>query len=203
MESADTADLPARQDALQAEAAAVLDDLGLFAHLREAGEVVPIGSYALGLMVWRDIDLYVYCASLSADRAFAALRPLASHPRVVRLNFDNWRGPNGKADFPDGYYWGVRYRAEAGREWKLDLWFLPDDLPREEADIAALMHRQLTPETRLAILSLKEIWHRLPSYGRGVSSVDVYDAVLQHGVRTRSAFARYLRERGKPVDESS
>ncbi len=203
MESADATNLLAHQDALQSEASAVLDDLGLFAHLQGAGEVVPIGSYTLGLMVWRDIDLSVYCISLSADRAFAALRPLASHPRVVRLNFDNWRGPNGTADFPDGYYWGIRYRAEAEREWKIDLWFLPDDLPRKEAARAALMRRQLTPETRLAILSLKEIWHRVPSYGRGVSSIDVYDAVLQHGVRTRSAFARYLRERGKPVDASS
>ncbi len=202
METADAADLLVRQDALQSEASAALRDLGLFAHLKEVGEVVPIGSYALGLMVWRDIDLYIYCAPLSADRAFAALRPIASHPCVVRLNFDNWCGPNGTADFPDGYYWGVRYRAEAGREWKIDLWFLPNDLPRKEAALADLINRQLTPETRLAILSLKEIWRRMPSYGRGVASVDVYDAVLHHGVRTRSAFARYLRERGKPIDES-
>ncbi len=199
METTDAASLLARQDALQSEASTVLDDLGLLAHLQQAGEVMPIGSYALGLMVWRDIDIDIYCASLSADRAFAALRPLASHPHVVRLNFDNWRGSNGSPDFPNGYYWGIRYRAETGREWKLDLWFLPDGLPRQEA---TLMGRRLTPEDRLAILSLKEIWHRLPSYNRGVVSIDVYDAVLHHGVRTKTEFARYLHDRDKPIDGS-
>jgi len=199
MKITDAADLIARQDALQSEASSVLDDLDLLAHLRQAGEVMPIGSYALGLMVWRDIDIDIYCASLSADRAFAALRPLASHPRIVRLNFDNWRGPNGSPDFPNGYYWGLRYRTEAGREWKLDLWFLPDGLPRREV---TLMSRRLTPEVRQAILSLKDIWHRLPSYNRGVASIDVYDAVLHHDVRTRVEFARYLHDRGMPVDGS-
>jgi len=200
MEVTVATDLLARQDALQSEASAVLSDLDILAHLGHAGEVAAIGSYALGLMVWRDIDLYVYCASLSADRAFAAVRPLASHPRVVRLNFDNWSGPNRTPAFPDGYYWGVRYRAAAEREWKLDLWFLPDDTPRKEAALAAAMDRQLTPETRCAILSLKDLWHRSPSYGRGVASVDIYDAVLYHSVRTRDAFERYLRDRGTVGD---
>jgi len=53
MKITDAADLIARQDALQSEASSVLDDLDLLAHLRQAGEVMPIGSYALGLMVWR------------------------------------------------------------------------------------------------------------------------------------------------------
>jgi len=203
MELPNAADFLTRQDALQSEASEVLNDLDILTYLGKAGEVVLVGSYPLGLMVWRDIDVYVYCAPLSADRAFTALRPLASHLGVVHLNFDNWRGPNGTPAFPDGYYWGIRYRSAAGCEWKLDLWFLPDDTPRRETALAALMDQHLTPETRRAILILKERWHHLPSYGRCVASIDIYDAVLLHGVRTQAAFARYLRERGKPDDESA
>ncbi len=35
---------------------------------------------------------------------------------------------------------------------------------------------------------------------QGVTSVDVYDAVLYHSVRTRDAFERYLRDRGTVGD---
>lgn len=151
------ADLLARQDALQSEASDVLSDLDLVAALSRTGEVALIGSYALGLMVWRDIDLYVYCDPLSADGSFAALRPLASHPRVARLNFDNWRGRNAAPGFPDGYYWGVRYRTPLGGECKLDIWFLPHDTDPKEGDPAAQVARHLTPEIRFAILTLKTI----------------------------------------------
>jgi hypothetical protein len=61
------------------------------------------------------------------------------------------------------------------------------------------MRRRLTDETRLAILWIKDAWHRLPSYRTSVLSIDIYDAVLEHGVRTPGAFARYLGERGKPT----
>jgi hypothetical protein len=36
----------------------------------------------------------------------------------------------------------------------------------------------------LIILRIKDAWYQLPAYRREVSSIDIYDAVLQHGVRT-------------------
>lgn len=60
--------------------------------------------------------------------------------------------------------------------------------------------RELTPETRLAILRIKDIWHRHPTYRHTVLGVDVYTAVLNHGVRSPDAFAAYLHERGKMTD---
>jgi hypothetical protein len=44
---------------LPAEAATVRQDLGLDQRLSTLGAVVPVGSAALGLMVWRDLDLTV------------------------------------------------------------------------------------------------------------------------------------------------
>ena len=46
------------------------------------------------------------------------------------------------------------------------------------------LRRQLTPETRLAILWIKDVWHQLHSDPDQVSGMDIYDAVLEHGVRT-------------------
>jgi hypothetical protein len=51
------------------------------------GEVVPVGSAALGLMVWRDLDLTVVCRSLDADAEAGAGALLAGHPRVREVRF--------------------------------------------------------------------------------------------------------------------
>jgi hypothetical protein len=56
---------------------------------------------------------------------------------------------------------------------------------------------RLTPEVRATILQLKSLWFEHPSYRHGIYSIDVYDAVLEHGISTAEQFERYLRERGK------
>ncbi|HET8627621.1 MAG TPA: hypothetical protein VFL91_09390 [Thermomicrobiales bacterium] len=58
--------------------------------------------------------------------------------------------------------------------------------------------RRLTSDLRLAILWIKDEWRRRPTCGRTVLSVDIYDAVLERGIRTPAQFAAYLRTRGKP-----
>jgi hypothetical protein len=63
-----------RQDQLQAEAATVRQDLGLDQRLSTLGEVVPVGSAALGLMVWRDLDLTMVCRSLTPSRWLGLVR---------------------------------------------------------------------------------------------------------------------------------
>ena len=70
-----------------------------------------------------------------------------------------------------------------------------------EEDFGEAMHlsEHLTKETRLAILWIKDIWHRLPSYPYQVGGTDIYDAVLEHGVRTPAQFEVYLFERGMPL----
>jgi len=48
-----------RADRLQREAHAVLDDLGLLMFLAPVGHAKIVGSLALGLMTWPDIDIDV------------------------------------------------------------------------------------------------------------------------------------------------
>ena len=195
----DDAELGRRQQALQAEARAVLADLGLLAALGAVGQPEIDGSYAYGLMVWRDVDVSVACARLEPGAVFATAAPLAANPRVQRLTFRNELGRfNTLPDEPEAVYWGIRYVTDAGEEWKLDVWFFPEGASWPSRRQLDTLPPRLTPETRAAILRLKERWHRHESYGKGVFSVDVYDAVLDHGVRTAAEFEQYLRERGKP-----
>jgi hypothetical protein len=70
-----------RQAELQAEARAVEADLQLDELLGQIGQVNRVGSAALGLMVWRDVDLTVVCAKLALEGGVRTLEA-----------FDEWLG---------------------------------------------------------------------------------------------------------------
>jgi hypothetical protein len=199
MESALTdADLLRRQDELQAGARRVLGELQVLDQLRKLGEPVIVGSLALGLMVWRDIDLEVQCPRLNSEIAFDAVRYLVSRPGAYRLVYHDFTGARAIPAVPEGYYWGVRYQPEGTEEWKLDIWLLPAGRTRRSGvPLVESMRAGLTEDARLAILRLKHLWFGLPAYRDTVLSTDIYDAVLAHGVRTPEELDAYLRERGK------
>lgn len=190
------ADLLARQVALQTEADAVLDDLGLIARLGVVGRPVRTGSSVLGLMVQRDIDVTVLCPSLDSAAVFAIGGAFASHPNVQRLRFRNDTGRwNMDPDYPDGLYWAVDYRTETGQAWNLDLWFLLEGTTQFDLEHVISLPPRLTPEARMAILRIKDAWNDHPGYGSDIHGYDIYEAVLDHGVRTPDSFETYLRER--------
>ena len=192
-----------RQQMLQAEAARVIEELALIPVLSRAGPSYPIGSSATGLMVWRDIDINVESPQISSNKAWETMSTLAAHPRVHRIRYLNeCRGfnPTGEAR-DERYYFGLYFAPDSGQEWKIDISFWFDHSPRSERTDLEDFAFHLTPEQRLAILWLKDIWHRLPTYRTRVFSMDIYDAVLKHDIRTPAEFDRYLTERGKPARE--
>jgi hypothetical protein len=196
-----------RQEELQAEARQVIDDLDLLGVLGRAGSVRLIGSYVTGLMVWRDLDLQVLSPGLDAAESWEVVQPLAAHPRVHEVRFLDRAGANSFSDDRrDGrHYFQLLYRTSQGDDWKLDVSFWLSGDPREnEVAYQEDLARRLDPEARLAILWIKGLWvespeRRDPAYGREVSSVDIYGAVLEHGVRTPEEFDAYLAARGKPT----
>jgi hypothetical protein len=201
LDPASRTELLRRADLLQGEAAEVIADLDLPALLSRLGYVEHLGSSVSGLMVWHDIDFAVRCRDLTPGRAWDALRPFLAQPRLLRLNYWNEaeeRSLTAQAG-DERYYFVCYYETEAGDEWKIDLSLWLSDAPRPHLGHLDDLRRRLTDETRLAILWIKDVWHRLPTYPDEVSGVDVYDAVLDHGVRTPDEFAAYLRQRGLPA----
>jgi hypothetical protein len=191
-------ELLAAAEALGDEAAAVAADLGLFALCATVGRPVLVGSAALGLMVRRDLDVTVVCERLDVGAVFLLGHRLVGSPRVRQARFRNDTGDwNADPAYPDGLYWGVEYRSPAGHPWTLDVWFV--DEPDRQPDLAHLrdLPPLLTAEARVAVLRLKHAWHTRPEYGRTVTSWDLYDAVLHHGVRTPDGLAAHLA--GRPA----
>jgi hypothetical protein len=181
-----------RQQVLQSEAASVRADLNLDQRLSAQGTVVSVGSAALGLMVWRDLDLTVVCPELDVEPVAAIGAALAGHPRVREVRFLNDVGDwNTDPTYPDGLFLAVKCRSTVGEMWKVDIWFV--DEPERQPDIAHLrdIPPQLTDETRAAILLVKDEWATRPEYGKAVTSWDIYRAVLDHGVRTPTDFIEW------------
>ena len=189
-----------RATALQLEASTVVQTLDLQARLERLGATELVGSAVSGLMVWRDIDFCVDCPHLTLDHAWDALRPLLITPQVTRLDYRNQIGERSPTGDPvdQRLYVVLRYESEPGTEWKIDLSLWTVEAPSGPGELLADLHRRLTDETRLAILWIKDVWHRLPVYPEEVGGFEVYDAVLNHGVRTPEDFDRYLRKRGLP-----
>ncbi|MEO8229733.1 MAG: hypothetical protein ABI628_08220 [Chloroflexota bacterium] len=190
----------ARQDALQARAAEILADLELFRVLETVGRPIQTGSSVLGLMVARDIDVTTLCPDLESVAIFDAMRPLVAHPRVHRLSFRNDTGRwNTDPAYPDGLYWSVSYRTETevdvNLDWNLDLWFLREGTTQFDLQHLETLPPRLSPVARLAILRIKEARHERPGEGAPVRSYEIYEAVLDHGVRTPEEFSSYLRKR--------
>lgn len=172
----DAAGLVRRQTALQTEARTLLAQWSLFQHLQRVGRTALIGSAALGLMVWRDIDIMVVAPGLPAIRAFTALSPLLSDPRVQQLRYLNQRGPGTTTELTenDRYYFAALWQRDAEPEWKIDISFWLSDRPRHEMAYMDAMRQRLSDESRVAILWIKHAWYRRPAYRTSVLSIDIY-----------------------------
>ena len=207
LDPARAAALLKRQTALQAEAQHVIAELDLGSVLGRAGRVRLVGSAVTGLMVWRDLDVHVLAPRLGARSAWAAMAPLAAHPRMREVRYINQADRRSYSGDPrdDRFYFQLFYQTSAGDVWKLDVSFwLAGDEREDEVTYQAELVPRLDPETRHAILWIKSLWAESPerrdaACGRDVSSIDLYDAALEHAVRTPAAFDAYLAARGKPT----
>lgn len=187
------AELLRRQNALQAEAQHALAALNIAPLLASAGNVQLIGSYMTGLMVWRDLDISVMAPGMSSRQAYQTMLPLLTHPNVTLVRYRNEAGARNPAAQPeDDRYFFATYIRVNDQEWKIDISFWVSQRPRTERLSPDAIIPRLTDETRLAILWIKDVWHQRPEYMTTLSSADIYDAVLDAGVRTPDDFEAYL-----------
>ena len=180
-------DLFTRQAELQAEARTVL------ASLDPLGPLDRTGSFVSGLMVWKDLDVMrLTHPAFSPYDVLDLLRRAVDLPGVTGFSCVDERHPRS----PTGEQRDERYHVVLTlRDWRIDLsLWLYDDHANGTAYHQSLRER-LTPEQRLTILRIKDVWHRRPEYPDEVSGFEIYTAVLEHGVRTPPEFAAWLASR--------
>ena len=182
--------LHALDEGLRAEADRMLAASGLGEIIREAGHV-PVGSYVMRTMTWRDLDFERTEDEPDWDGHWALGARLAKTGWLWRTScvdaYRDPRDPEGR-----GLYWGLRAAdPKGGPTWKLDLWtaraaeFEPATPKREE------WRRNMTEDARVHILAIKEAICQAPEYRDTLLSVHVYEAVLEQGVRGLEAFREW------------
>jgi len=182
-----------QQKTLQEEAQVVVEELNLVNLLSASGNLRQVGSSALGLMVWRDLDLAISSPGLDIESIYELMRPLYTHSQVKQVRYINESGSYNATGLPqhERYFFMIYYEMLTGNEWKIDISFWLGEGIHPET-VQDTLEQQLTPETRLAILWIKNVYHQLPTYRNTIYSIDIYEAVVQHGVRSPKEFARYL-----------
>jgi len=182
---------------MQVEADEVVRTLGLNELLGEIGRPIRVGSSAMGLMVRRDIDITVICDQLNhkALEGFTALgaRMMQRTDCVVAVRFRNdtkdWSAEPEK--YPDGLYLWLSVRMPDSTEWTIDIWLV--DQPERQPDLAHLetLLPRLTDADRATILQIKQVLANGDQSASATPSALVYDAVMDHGVRTFDEFEKW------------
>lgn len=197
-------ELLTRQAALQAEAAQLLAELDLGQLFADVGPVLVVGSYLSGLMCWRDLDVCLLAGvECSPSDLLELLKRVVDLAGFVGFSYRDERGercPTGEAR-DERYH--VPFDLDIGQgRWRIDLSVWLRDLHAQVADWHTELRDTITDEQRLAVLRIKDVWHRLPSYPDEVSGWEIYTAVLRDDVRTPEQFARWLAANGFPSPDA-
>jgi len=198
--SAADEELAARQRALQAEAAALLDELERSTIFADIGPLEVTGSYVSNLMCWRDLDVGLLVGpDYDPKSVLQLISRVVELPGVVGFDYRDERGDRS----PTGLVKEERYHVpclldrQAGR-WRLDLSLWLHDLHQNVTAFHEALRDSITDEQRAAVLRIKDVWFRLPTYPDEIGGFEIYTAVTDDGVRTPGEFRGWLTDHGLP-----
>lgn len=187
-----------RQCWLQQQASKLLHDLHLMDILQLAGQPKLVGSADMGLMVWPDIDLEVVSPGRpDLPRALDIVRRLMLEARVSKLNIVDERQTT-NPDIPRGIYIGPDV-IHGDVTWQVDIWIINRDEASKGHQFVNGITAMLNNANRSTILQLKQTIAASDKYHRGISSVDIYTAVLDQGVTDMAGFETYLQQTGRTL----
>jgi hypothetical protein len=179
---------------LHAEAGDILDKKGLRKILNQYGVVHVTGSYSLGLMTWRDLDIYLENENLTEQEFFELGKDIVSLLRPVKMSFRNERIAKTKG-LPVGLYWGIYLGDEKKGSWKIDIWGLTSNECEQRLEFCNQIAERITPASKMKILEIKSRCWMDPLYRKYYTSNDVYTAVLEKHVHDLESFKLYLQDK--------
>jgi hypothetical protein len=190
--------LEARQVWLQGQARTLMTDQSLIEILSNAGTPQVVGSFELDLIVWPDLDIEIITPDPPETAAvLRVVQILIDNANFSRMTISDTRAAT-KPEVPRGMYVGPDV-VHGELTWQLDLWFLSQKQMERRKHLTDTFRALLTPANRRTILELKQYAAASDKYHRGVSSVDLYSAVLEHNVTTLDEFHAWLGHRGKSL----
>lgn len=177
----------------QAKAQEVIKDSKVIDIWKSIGaEINLVGSLKTGLLMNRkDIDFHIYTDDFKLSDSFKAIATLAENKRILHIEYRNLLDTEEAC-----LEWHATYKDTYDELWHIDMihilrgtkyagWF---------ESVADRINEVLTPETKYAILSIKNDTPKTEQ----VMGIEIYKAVIQDGVRTYEEFADWRKKQNFP-----
>jgi len=182
------AERSARAEARSRTAWEIVERLALRERWGRYGDVVVVGSVAIGVVVAPDIDLEVWAAEPPVADGFAVVAGLAEIPEVRRVTYLDARDRHER-----GQYWKVEYERTPDETWTIDAWVFAGDAKQSSgASVATAVREALTEESRDRVLAIKE---EAVALGERAYGYWLYQAVLDAGVDSYVGYRDWLGDR--------
>ena len=178
---------------LISEANTILYDYGLLEILEKYGNSIIHGSYALNLMTWRDLDIYLETDEITVKTFFNLGVDIATKLKPHRIHYRNeliGETPN----LPKGLYWGIYTKVAFLELWKIDIWAMDSKQLTHYREKFQALKSKITKNKRLAILKIKSNFCNHPEYRKKFNSLDIYTSILQDNISTEKEFETWLKE---------
>ncbi|MEA2056459.1 MAG: hypothetical protein U9O78_01940 [Patescibacteria group bacterium] len=186
----------AEANKLHKQALIVLSNLKVRKVLSTYGKLEVFGSLSYGLMTWEEIDLDLITKKNPDDENYWKIVKhffSLSSIKLVALA-DNRQGK--EKNRPKSMYIGLRYEDSQNKTWKIDIRILREQNVTSDA-VSKLINDQMTDSHKMYILQIKSQVCHNPSYHKDFSSIDIYKAVIEDGVKTLAQFKNYLIQSSK------
>ena len=163
----------------------LLYDFGLLNELKNYGTPYIVGSYAMDLMAWNDLDIYVSNESMSIEKLYEFTS------FILRTFHPVWY--EAKKEVSDGKTaWFHGYETEIlGELCNVDIWFFDKETITKALDFSKIIKQKLlaNPELKEVVINIKQLLIENEQYGFDkFSSMDVYKAVFENNVRSYKDF---------------
>ncbi len=181
------------QDRLKKQADKLIKETGIFKTFSRYGTLSAIGgSYEYNLMVYPDLDIGLVSEGVDKQTFSRLVGELTASEYVRKIGTAD--GVNFAAVHkgrPKGYWVGLELPFEGDR-WGIDCWVQEPKWVSGNVEKYTERLSSLDQTGRDAILLIKYDLIRRGLYGKTVFSGDVYDAVLDKGVRTVADFKQII-----------
>ncbi len=175
------------------EADVILNEIGLKNLLSQYGIVMPTGSYSLKTMTWRDLDIYLIMDNVNKEKFFQLGQEVSLLLNPHRMSFrDEYIGQT--EGLPCGYYWGI-YSNIRGWAWKIDVWAMDIEQGERRMRFLEEIRKGLTEPNRKAILEIKAHFCHTPEYRTKITSMDIYNSVINEGINSVEMFKQWRCEK--------
>ena len=185
----DSFDIKVMAEENQRKAFEIINDIQIVSCWESIGAVPGlVGSLSTGLLMkHRDIDFHIYSFPVDIKKSFEAIAKIAEHPRIIHIEYTNLLDTDEAC-----IEWHALYEDKDKMHWQIDMIHIEKGAKYDGyfENVARRINEVLTPEMRMAILSLKYFTPDDVS----IMGIEYYKAVIKDGVRTYPEFLEWRKK---------